>query len=39
VRQFATAREEREKLEGYRDELKRELEGVEERLEQLKRKK
>jgi len=32
-----SAREERELLEGYRDELKRELEGLEERLKDLER--
>jgi len=36
-RRFMSAREERELLEGYRDELKRELEGLEERLKDLER--
>ena len=36
-RRFATAGERREKLETYREELKKELAGVEERLEELKR--
>jgi hypothetical protein len=37
VRRFATAGERREKLESYREELKKELAGVEERLDELKR--
>ena len=37
ARRFVTASERREKLESYRDELKKELAGVEERLEDLKR--
>jgi flagellar motility protein MotE (MotC chaperone) len=37
VRRFATSGERREKLESYREELKKELAGVEERLEELKK--
>lgn len=37
-RRFYTAQEEREELEAYRDELKKELAGLEERLSQLKKK-
>jgi len=37
ARRFATTGERREKLEEYKDELKKELAGVEERLEELKR--
>ena len=35
-RQFYSSKEERERLESYTDELKKELEGVEERLSELK---
>jgi len=35
-RRFYSSKEERERLESYRDELKKELEGVEERLIELK---
>jgi len=37
VRRFTTAGERREKLEDYREDLKKELAGVEERLEELKK--
>ncbi len=37
ARRFVTSGERREKLESYRDELKKELAGVEERLEELKK--
>jgi hypothetical protein len=37
VRRFATAGERREKLESYMEELKKELAGVQERLEELKK--
>jgi len=36
VRRYKTAKEEMEKLENYRDELKKELAGVEERIRELK---
>jgi hypothetical protein len=36
TRRFVTKEERREALESYRDELKKELTGVEERLEELK---
>ena len=38
VRRYKTSKEEMEKLENYRDELKKELAGVEERIQQLKSK-
>lgn len=37
-RRFISAKEEEERLEEYRDQLKKELEGVEERIQELKRK-
>jgi hypothetical protein len=37
-RRFISANEEREKLEEYRDQLKKELTGVEEHIQELKRK-
>lgn len=37
VRRFATAGEQREKLESYMETLKKELAGVQERLEELKK--
>ena len=37
VRRFITAKEKEERLEGYREQLKKELEGVEERIQELKR--
>lgn len=37
-RRFYTAKEEQEALEAYRDELKKELAGVEEHLNQIKKK-
>ncbi len=37
VRRYVTADEKRKRLEEYRDELKKELSGVEEHLEELKR--
>ena len=35
-RRFISAKEEQERLEEYRDQLKKELEGVEERIQELK---
>jgi hypothetical protein len=35
-RRFISAKEEEEKLEGYKDQLKKELQGLEERLQELK---
>jgi len=36
VRRYKTAKEEMEKLENYREELKKELAGIEERIRELK---
>lgn len=36
-RRFVSGKEERERLERYKDQLKKELEGVDERLEELKK--
>ena len=38
LRRFFSSREEQEWLENYRDQLKKELEGAEERIKELKRK-
>ena len=38
LRRFVTSKEERERLEKYREELKNEITGVEERLKELKNK-
>lgn len=38
VRRFISAKEEEERLEEYRDQLKKELAGVEEHIQELKRK-
>jgi hypothetical protein len=35
-RRFYSSKEERERLESYKDEVKKELEGIEERLSELK---
>ncbi len=37
-RRFITAKEKEERLEEYKDQLKKELEGLEERIQELKRK-
>ncbi len=38
IRRFISAKEEQERLEEYRDQLKKELAGVEERIQELKAK-
>jgi len=37
VRRFVSSKEEAEKLEGYREQLEREIAGIDERIEELKR--
>jgi hypothetical protein len=37
VRRFVSSNEEAEKLEGYKDQLEKEIAGIDERIEQLKK--